>query len=250
MTLKKLFRRNLLPFLYEKKASGSSLYSVEKRKYLKVTLLKREKTNAFVRTHYLKFICSTRFLPSQEPLSAIREDDFGRLDVPVEWEEPLLVSIIVPNYNHARYLKERLDSIYNQTYRHFEVILLDDCSTDGSVEVLKEYARKYPENTRLVANEHNSGKVFHQWNKGLELARGEFVWIAESDDFAEPDFLASCVEQLDQEPSRIHAGRKADLVAGRVSGRFAGCLECAVHHVGPQARKQGFCYQECGAQRQ
>ena len=159
MTLKKLFRRNLLPFLYEKKASGSSLYSVEKRKYLKVTLLKREKTNAFVRTHYLKFICSTRFLPSQEPLSAIREDDFGRLDVPVEWEEPLLVSIIVPNYNHARYLKERLDSIYNQTYRHFEVILLDDCSTDGSVEVLKEYARKYPENI-LSELKARAGRVY------------------------------------------------------------------------------------------
>ena len=53
------------------------------------------------------------------------------------------VSVIVPNYNHARYLRQRLDSIYNQTYQNFDVILLDDCSTDSSREILNEYAQKY-----------------------------------------------------------------------------------------------------------
>ena len=71
-----------------------------------------------------------------------------------------LVSIIVPNYNHALYLRERLDSIYSQTYKKFEVILLDDASSDNSVEILTEYAQKYPQKTRLIVNEKNSGKVF------------------------------------------------------------------------------------------
>lgn len=50
-------------------------------------------------------------------------------------------SIIVPNYNHAKYLPKRLDSIVNQTFQNFEVILLDDCSTDNSLEIIEEYAK-------------------------------------------------------------------------------------------------------------
>ena len=50
-----------------------------------------------------------------------------------------LVSVIVPNYNHAPYLRQRLDSIFNQTFHDFEVIILDDCSTDNSIEIIEEY---------------------------------------------------------------------------------------------------------------
>ncbi|KTG16283.1 MULTISPECIES: glycosyltransferase [unclassified Guyparkeria] len=106
--------------------------------------------------------------------------------------EPL-VSVIVPNYNHATYLRERLDSIYGQTYRRFEVILLDDCSSDESVSILESYEREHPDRTRLVVNEENSGGVFYQWQKGLDLARGEIVWIAESDDACSENFLATLV---------------------------------------------------------
>lgn len=77
-----------------------------------------------------------------------------------------LVSVIVPNYNHVKYLRQRLESIYNQTYNKFEVILLDDASTDESVEVLKEYQSKYSEKTTLVINDQNSGNTFKQWKKG------------------------------------------------------------------------------------
>ena len=100
-----------------------------------------------------------------------------------------LVSVIVPNYNHAPFLKERLESIYNQTYRNIEVILLDDCSTDNSRDILTSYAEKYPDNTITLFNEVNSRRVFKQWNKGLSVAKGELVWIAESDDYCELDFL-------------------------------------------------------------
>lgn len=106
-----------------------------------------------------------------------------------------LVSIIVPNYNHEKFLKERLESIFNQTYTNFEVILLDDCSTDSSLNILNKYA----ENSKVshcVFNETNSGNTFIQWNKGIALAKGDFIWIAESDDFCELNFLEELIQPL------------------------------------------------------
>lgn len=109
------------------------------------------------------------------------------------------VSVIIPNYNHARYLPERLDSVLNQTYRQLEVILMDDCSTDESRSILEEYARR-DSRIRLVFNEQNSGSTFRQWNKGLGLATGEYVWIAESDDAAELTLVEQLLGQLETHP--------------------------------------------------
>ena len=109
------------------------------------------------------------------------------------------VSVVVPNYNHARFLAERLDSILGQTYRDFELIVLDDASTDSSREVLRTYAGKTP--MQLMLNERNSGSTFHQWRRGAERAQGEFLWIAESDDFAAPRLLERLVAVLEQHPS-------------------------------------------------
>lgn len=106
-----------------------------------------------------------------------------------------LVSIIVPNYNHERYLQQRLESIFNQTYTNFEVILLDDCSTDCSLKILHEYAEN-PKVSHCIFNETNSGNTFIQWNKGIALAKGDFIWIAESDDFCELNFLERVVQPL------------------------------------------------------
>jgi glycosyltransferase involved in cell wall biosynthesis len=103
------------------------------------------------------------------------------------------VSVIVPNFNHAKYLPERLESIYKQTYTNIEVILLDDGSSDQSVTILNEYALRYPEKTLISFNAHNSGGVFNQWKKGLELATGELVWIAESDDYCSLNLLEELV---------------------------------------------------------
>ena len=99
-----------------------------------------------------------------------------------------LVSVIVPNFNHARYLEQRLDSVFGQTYPNFEVIILDDSSTDNSLEIINRY--KYnPHLSQIVVNKTNSGSVFKQWAKGLSLAKGEWIWIAESDDYCTNDFL-------------------------------------------------------------
>ncbi len=110
-----------------------------------------------------------------------------------------LVSIIVPNYNHAPYLEQRLESIYTQTYQEYEVILLDDCSSDNSFSLLERYA-SHPKTKCLIRNEKNSGTPFKQWVKGLEMASGTYIWIAESDDFAATYFLEKTVSYFSNEP--------------------------------------------------
>ena len=99
-----------------------------------------------------------------------------------------LVSVIIPNYNHARYLDRRIQSVLNQTYRNIEVIILDDCSSDNSIEVIDKY-RDDDRIAHVIINEKNSGNTFLQWDKGLHLAKGEIVWIAESDDYCELNML-------------------------------------------------------------
>jgi len=113
------------------------------------------------------------------------------------------VTVIVPNFNHAPFLERRLDSIYRQTYRNFTVILLDDCSSDNSRTILQDFARCHHVITQLHANAVNSGNVFAQWKKGLTLARGDLIWIAESDDFCDEDFLARLVPFFSDEAVQL-----------------------------------------------
>lgn len=108
------------------------------------------------------------------------------------------VSVIIPNYNHARFLPKRLESVLGQTFGDFEVIFLDDASTDDSLAVLDRY-RSDPR-MRVEVNAINSGSPFIQWNKGVSLARAPYVWIAESDDWAEPQFLERLLPLLEENP--------------------------------------------------
>lgn len=103
-----------------------------------------------------------------------------------------LVSVIVPNYNHAQYLDQRLNSILNQTYRNIEVIILDDYSTDNSFDVISKYTSD-PRVIKVIANEKNSGNTFLQWDIGLHEASGDIIWIAESDDYCDVNMLAELV---------------------------------------------------------
>jgi len=106
-----------------------------------------------------------------------------------------MVSIILPNYNHARFLPKRIDSIIQQTYRDFELIVLDDHSTDESRDIIMDYASR-DKRIRYEFNEVNSGNTFRQWQKGIGMAGGEWIWIAESDDFAELTLLERLIKVL------------------------------------------------------
>ena len=110
------------------------------------------------------------------------------------------ISVIVPNYNHAAYLDARIRSILTQTFADTEIILLDDASTDRSSEVLARY-RRHPKVTQCITNKKNSGSAFRQWERGIECSTGEYIWIAESDDFANPHFLSRLSEVLDAHPA-------------------------------------------------
>lgn len=110
------------------------------------------------------------------------------------------VSVIVPNYNHAPYLRQRMESILGQTFQDFEVIIVDDCSLDDSREVIESY-RNHPKVSQIVYNEENSGSAFRQWVKGIALAKGEWIWVAESDDWAEPNFLETMMRAVTENPS-------------------------------------------------
>ena len=99
-----------------------------------------------------------------------------------------LVSVIVPNYNYALYLDARMGSILNQTYDNYEIIILDDCSTDNSLKLIDKY-RSHPKVTNVFVNESNSGSPFKQWEYGINFASGDIIWIAESDDLCSNMFL-------------------------------------------------------------
>lgn len=100
------------------------------------------------------------------------------------------ITAVIPNYNHAGFLEERIRSILAQTRRPDEIILLDDASTDGSLSV----ASQFDCIDKIIVNEQNSGSPFRQWLKGIEAASGDYVWIAESDDSCEPRLLESLAE--------------------------------------------------------
>lgn len=120
-------------------------------------------------------------------------------------------SVIIPNYNHAPYLHERIDSVLNQTFKDFEVILLDDKSQDDSCEILRSYENN-PHVAHVVLNNQNSGSTFKQWHKGFDLARGIYIWIAESDDFADKRFLQVAYDIIQKEDNVTLAYFKSNIV--------------------------------------
>lgn len=112
-------------------------------------------------------------------------------------QEPTL-SVLMPNYNHARFLPESLGAILAQSYRPLEIIVVDDASTDNSVEVIKAFAREEPL-IRLVRNEQNIGAVLNA-NRLLELASGEYVYFASPDDRVLPGLFEKSMTLLAQHP--------------------------------------------------
>lgn len=116
----------------------------------------------------------------------------------LDMENPL-VSVIIPNYNYAQYLKQRIESVLGQTFQNFELILLDDASTDNSQEIIESYACDNHV-AAVVLNTDNTGSPFPQWDKGISLAKGKYIWIAESDDYADIHFLEKTVALLESHP--------------------------------------------------
>jgi glycosyltransferase involved in cell wall biosynthesis len=111
------------------------------------------------------------------------------------------VSIGLAVYNGENYIRESLDSILNQTFTDFELIISDNASTDRTPEICQEYAARDPR-IRFYQNDRNLGACWNQ-NRVYELARGEYYKLAAHDDLCAPTFLERCVEVLDQNPDVV-----------------------------------------------
>lgn len=92
------------------------------------------------------------------------------------------VSVIIPLYNAEKYIAECLESILAQTFRNFEVIVVDDCSTDNSVAIVKSYAEKFGGRLFLSSTGKNSGSGALPRNKGMNFSRGEYIAFVDADD--------------------------------------------------------------------
>lgn len=107
------------------------------------------------------------------------------------------VTICIPTYNGSRYLKECLNSCVDQTYNNMEVIVVDDCSSDSTTTIVKEFSNKYPA-IKLHVNESNIGLVAN-WNKCIQLAKGEWIKYVFQDDYIECDCIEKFIKQVTSE---------------------------------------------------
>jgi glycosyltransferase involved in cell wall biosynthesis len=119
------------------------------------------------------------------------------------------ISVIIPIYNSEKYLPRCLDSVCNQTLSDIEIICIDDCSTDNSLEILKEYSQNYP-NLIVKHLEKNQGASFAR-NAGLALATGEYLAFVDSDDEIDLDFYEKLYEKAGEENSDIVRGQAIEI---------------------------------------
>ena len=113
-----------------------------------------------------------------------------------------LISVALATYNGEKFIREQLNSILWQTYPDFELVIADDCSTDGTSEILKEYAEKYP-NVRLCPNTPKAGMV-KNFEKTLRNCRGDFIAFADQDDIWLPDKLQYLFDNIDDDTTMIY----------------------------------------------
>lgn len=111
-----------------------------------------------------------------------------------------IVSVIIPVYNAKRYLEKTVESVLNQTFAKFELILVDDGSTDGCSEICDRYTKKDP---RVVClHEKNSG-ICHARNTGLDMARGKYIAFCDDDDIYLPNYLETAISHMIRERADI-----------------------------------------------
>ena len=132
-----------------------------------------------------------------------------------------LVTLICLCYNHARFLREALDSVLNQTYPNLEIIVADDFSTDNSREIIEEYVRKFPR-IKYLPNERNLGNCA-AFNRAFKISQGEFIIDFATDDVLMPERVAEQIaafEKLDASYGVIYTDAELIDDSGRHLGYF------------------------------
>ena len=112
-----------------------------------------------------------------------------------------LISVVMTSYNHQNYISEAIESVLNQTFKDFELIIVDDASTDNSVELINHYQKKDP---RIKTIFHSSNKgIPETTNDGFEIARGQFAAYTNSDDVWIPEKLEKQIQILEKNPDFV-----------------------------------------------
>jgi glycosyltransferase involved in cell wall biosynthesis len=110
----------------------------------------------------------------------------------------ILVTAIVPSYNHGPFIRKRIESILQQTYKNIELIVIDDNSADNSCETINNLLKEH--DFKFISNPENSGSPFSAWEKVISIGKGSYFWICESDDFAHPKFLETAIRKITEKP--------------------------------------------------
>ncbi len=134
-----------------------------------------------------------------------------------------LVSIVVPVYNAKKYLSECLDSLYNQTYKNIEIIIVNDGSTDGSEKIIDKYFKKYKNNTVVLKNSKPSGFTGEvAANQGIRIAKGIYVARMDADDIAFPDRIEKEVKFFEKHNDYFLVSSSAEVIdeSGKLIGHW------------------------------
>jgi glycosyltransferase involved in cell wall biosynthesis len=134
-----------------------------------------------------------------------------------------LVSIIIATFNQRDFVSESIDSALNQNYTNIEIIVTDDGSNDGTIEILQEYASNYPNKIKLITSEKNTG-ITKNGNRGLNVATGEFIAWLGGDDLMMPDKIKKQVEVLISRPDAVGCCHDAEVFesgSGKIIGLFS-----------------------------
>ena len=171
--------------------------------YYKNLVSLNEKKKILLDNVWISFYKILRFLKHKKNKKLIPKIDIQCIEKAAKKQKKLAeqgikISVVVPNYNYSNYLYQRVYSILNQNYKIHELIILDDASKDNSLFYIKQIEQKISEfvNVKVVVNDINSGNAFSQWQKGINLATGDYVWVAEADDYAKKNFLNEVVSPL------------------------------------------------------
>lgn len=134
------------------------------------------------------------------------------------------VSVLIPAYNYAHYLSEAIDSVLGQTYKNFELIVVDNCSTDNTEEIVNNYA-KHDTRIKFVRNQENIG-MYRNYNQALLLATGDYIKFLNADDKFEPTLLEKFVNILENDTTisvltscRQYFGSKNDVLIPPFKGK-------------------------------
>ena len=112
------------------------------------------------------------------------------------------VTIIVPCYNVAKYVKKSIESLLNQTLKNIKIITIDDCSTDNTYEILKEIEKDNKDILTVVKNEENMGLAATR-NKGIKLAETKYIGFIDSDDYVNPNYYEDLLAKIKENDAGV-----------------------------------------------